>query len=231
MDFVNKPNTHQITCERIRRDIVLGNLVAGNKLKLSPLSEQYSVSMLTLRNVLHSLSSEGFVRAENQKGFYIAALTKQNLLELADARYLIEGYMMEKSFEQGDLDWESKIQSAYHILHRKEEIFLGSLDDTDANNSAMLELKLYDYDFHCALTAKCGSSELLAIHKIVFDKYLRYLLKGNGLRGQLAMDEHDTFLEASLSKNVKLAKKVLKTHIYECVEILCSHQENWLGNS
>jgi DNA-binding GntR family transcriptional regulator len=48
------------TYERIKKDIIFGNLAPGSKLKLDGLKEQYDASVSTLRETLNRLSSDGF---------------------------------------------------------------------------------------------------------------------------------------------------------------------------
>ena len=49
------------TYQRIKRDIIFGDLAPGSKLKLDGLRERYAASMSTLRETLNRLASEGFV--------------------------------------------------------------------------------------------------------------------------------------------------------------------------
>ena len=50
-------------------DIIFGQLVPGSKLKLEFIKSQYEASVSTLREALNRLASEGFVVAEEQRGF------------------------------------------------------------------------------------------------------------------------------------------------------------------
>ena len=57
------------TYQRIKHDIIFGELTPGEKLKLDGLKENYNASMSTLRETLSRLASEGFVKAKDQRGF------------------------------------------------------------------------------------------------------------------------------------------------------------------
>ena len=59
------------TYERIKKDIIYGKLAPGSKLKLDGLKEQYDASVSTLRETLNRLSSDGFVEAAEQRGFFV----------------------------------------------------------------------------------------------------------------------------------------------------------------
>jgi DNA-binding GntR family transcriptional regulator len=73
--------------------------------------------------------------------------------------------------------------------------------------------KLYDWQFHQALIAACGSRTLMETHGAVFDKYLRYQMLALGFRGNIAADEHRTLLDCALKRDAAKAAAVLEAHI------------------
>src|SRR4051794_14666748 len=79
---------------RIRADIVFGRLRPGHKLRLEGLKEDYGVSVSTLREILNRLTADGFVLAEGRRGFEVAAVSADNLKELAELRLLLESHAM-----------------------------------------------------------------------------------------------------------------------------------------
>ena len=73
--------------------------------------------------------------------------------------------------------------------------------------------KKYDSEFHQSLVKNCGSNNLIELHKLIFDKYLRYQLLILTFRGKGSIDEHKKLLDFTLEKNYLKAKSVLKEHI------------------
>ena len=63
------------TYQRIKRDIIFGELQPGSKLKLDALKERYSASLSTLRETLNRLASDGFVEAPEQRGFLVTPVS------------------------------------------------------------------------------------------------------------------------------------------------------------
>ena len=57
------------TFEKIKKDIIFGELAPGVKLKLDALKGRYCASVSTLRETLNRLASEGFVAPKNSVGF------------------------------------------------------------------------------------------------------------------------------------------------------------------
>ncbi len=200
------------TYQCIKRDIIFGDLAPGSKLKLDGLRLRYTASLSTLRETLNRLTSEGFVDAQDQRGFYVTQVSRQDLIEIANLRILLESYAIELSFANGDTDWEGKLASAHHKLSLLEQQMLGG------DESQKETWKRYDWEFHLALIEACGSKNLISLHSVLFDKYLRYQMLVLTNRGQVAVDEHKEMFEAALRRDVKQAKKALKNHIEGGVE-------------
>ena len=201
------PTVGLSTYGAIRNDIIFGRLAPDFKLKLDDMKAAYRASVPTLRETLNRLASEGFVVAEEQRGFFVAPVSKSDLREIADLRILLECSALKLSIEKGDTEWEGKVAAAHHKLHRMEQKML-------TEDHAERELwKRYDWEFHQSLILACGSSNLLRLHAIIFDKYLRYQMHVLTFRGEPAALEHKQLLDAALDRNADLAEVVLRSHV------------------
>jgi len=200
------------TYQRIKHDIIFGELEPGLKLKLEGLRQRYSASMSTLRETLNRLASEGFVDALDQRGFFVTQVSREDLVEIANLRVLLECHALRLSVENGDTDWEGNLVAAHHKLHLMEQKML------DGDDSQKEDWKRYDWEFHKALILACGSQNLLSLHAMLYDKYLRYQMLVLTYRGEEAVDEHRGMFEAALARDVDLAAAVLKKHIKKGLE-------------
>ncbi len=197
---------------KIRGDIIFGGLQPGQKLRLEQVQRQYGASVPTIREVLNRLASEGLVVVEDTRGFAVTPISPENLIELASLRKLVELHALEKSFRNGDVEWEASLIAAhYKLAHMEERLMAGEKADR-------AEWKRYDFSFHQALIHACGSQELLSLHGAVFDKYLRYQMIFLTFRGEIAAREHRELLEAALNRDFGTAAKVLGLHIDGGVE-------------
>jgi DNA-binding GntR family transcriptional regulator len=197
----------QTTYARLRGDILFGALAPSLRLRLEDLHKTYGASVPTLREVLNRLASEGLVVSEGQRGFTVAPISTANLLELAELRKFIEVHALELSFKMGTVAWESEVVAAHHKLSRIErQLIAGEAADR-------VEWKRYDFGFHQTLIGACGSEELLAVHRSVFDKYLRYQMIFLTFRGEIAAREHKALLDAALERDVAAARAVLEQHV------------------
>lgn len=78
--------------------------------------------------------------------------------------------------------------------------------------------KRYDWEFHLAVIEACNSKNLLDLHSILYDKYLRYQMLVFTFRGDEAAQEHHKIFEAALSRNGKEAARLLEAHIINGLE-------------
>lgn len=195
------------TYERIKCDIIFGKFAPGNKLKLGVLREKYGASVSTLRETLSRLASDGFVVAQEQRGFFVTPTSKEDLIEIANLRVLLECHALETSVKNGSTEWEGNLVAAHHKLHRMEKQML-------SGNDTERELwKRYDWEFHLALIEACDSQSLLDLHRTLYDKYLRYQMLVLTYRGEEAVDEHRAIFDAALARDVDAACDLLKAHI------------------
>ena len=196
---------------RLRADIIFGRLAPSQRLKLDVIKEAYGVSISTLRELLNRLTSEGLIVAESARGFEVAPVSPEHFKETANLRLLLESHALERSFAAGDMEWEGRVVAAHHKL--------ASMESRVANGGPRDDevLKRYDSEFHQALLSACGSKVLLEAHTAIFDKYIRYLMIAVIFRGDAAAREHRQLLECALKRDATTAKKVLTSHIHDCV--------------
>ncbi len=197
----------QSTYDRIKLDIVFGDLPPGQKLTLQTMKQHYAASISILRETLNRLASDGFVEATPQRGFFVKPVSKQDILEIGGLRTLLECHALKESIQQGDSEWEGKLVSAYHKLKIEEAKMLSD----DESDKALWKQR--DWEFHLATISACNSKNLLALHAGIFAKYLRYQLLVLTHRGEAAAMEHKLLCEATLNRESEQAEKILTQHI------------------
>ena len=203
--------------KKIKYDIVFGNLEPDQKLKLNLLQKEYNVSISILREVLNRLCGDGFIIYKVQKGFFVSPISKKDLYEIADLRITLETHALEISIKNKDYEWEAELLGAYHKLnHAENELEKNNL------NAKSLWTK-YDAEFHQMLIKKCNSLNLIKIHEVIFDKYLRYQLLILKYRGKDSIKEHKDLLDYSLISNIQKAQNTLRDHIKKGVDYASSN--------
>ena len=139
-------------------------------------------------------------------------MSKDDLVEIANLRILLECHALKESVENGDTDWEGNLVAAHHKLHLMEQRMLSG------DHSEKEAWKRYDWEFHQAMIKACNSRNLLALHSILYDKYLRYQMLVLTYRGEEAVKEHKAMFEAALARDAIGAQKLLEVHIQRGLE-------------
>ena len=202
--------------ERLRRDIILGVLAPGSKLKLEALSRSYGVSVNTMRETLSRLSAEGLVVAEGQKGFAVLPVSMDELRDITQMRQLLECQALRLSIAHADLDWEARVIGAYHKLSRAEALVE---EDPDRHGEAW---ERYNQEFHEALISNCRSRWLLLYRRSMYDHSLRYRLlslRTKPFPRSQSAEEHRRMLEAALARDADAATRILAGHILKGAEV------------
>lgn len=76
--------------ECIKRDIVSGVLAAGEKLPSKrALAKHHQVSLITIESAYQQLIAEGYVRAQERKGYYVATLSPLDTSSLSHHEYVL----------------------------------------------------------------------------------------------------------------------------------------------
>jgi GntR family transcriptional regulator, carbon starvation induced regulator len=202
---------------RIRSDIISGKLLPRQKLKLERLKIQYGVSVSTLREILNRLTTEDLVLAEGQRGFEVSPASEENLREMGDLRLVLENHALALSFAAGDLNWEADVVAAHYKLASIEKSLM-----TGSSPDRTFEWIKYDFAFHNALIAACGSKSLLAIHQSIFDRFMRYHMLAASFRGRGVADDHRELFQLALARDVAGAQAKLTAHIKVGMEYIVS---------
>ena len=200
------------TYQAIKTDIIFGVLPPLKKLKLIELKDNYNTSISMLREILSRLSGDGFVIAQEQKGFIVSPVSKTDLIEIANLRILIESYALKQSIENSDIEWEGTLIAAHHNLNYHENKMINNKSYEREN------WKKYDSEFHKILIINCNSTNLIKLHQLIFDKYLRYQLLVLTFRGEGSIKEHKDILDSALNKDFIKAQKILEEHIQNGID-------------
>lgn len=193
----------------LRNDVIGGNFGAGAKLKLDELQARYGFSSSPLREALSRLAQEGLVKADERRGFRVAAISAEDLRDITRMRLLIDLPALEDAIAQGDDGWEATVLAAHHRLDRMESRLSDGpvvLDD---------EWSSLHKGFHQSLLAACTSARQLAWSESLFDQAERYRRFSARFRttSRRKSDEHRRLMQAVISRDTQLACALLTEHI------------------
>lgn len=78
----------------LKNDIIRGNFQPDEKLRMSLLTSRYALGVGPLREALSQLVAERLVTVVNQKGYRVASMSEQELLDIFDARANMEAMLV-----------------------------------------------------------------------------------------------------------------------------------------
>jgi GntR family transcriptional regulator, carbon starvation induced regulator len=147
---------------QIRLDIIACRLMPNERLRFEALRERYGMGVSPLREALMRLEAEGLVELEQNKGFRVSEVSRENLFDLMQTRIEIEAIALRWSLEKGGVEWEANLLGAYHRLSRQTKI-------DPSNPEAINEAWSREHAaFHSALVSASGSQTLMSIRERLF---------------------------------------------------------------
>jgi len=203
--------------DSVRDDIVNGKLAPGTRLNLNDLSKQYAAGVNPLREALSRLSATGFITAEDQRGFRVSAISREELIDTQRIRIELECMALRESIANGNVSWESEIVAAHHRMSRIQSTPEGERLSLDT------DWETCHYDFHAALLSACESKWLMLFIKTLFECSTRYrmalLLSTRPIKRNVA-NEHQNLMNAVLDKNADQACTLLTAHFNKTTKLL-----------
>jgi DNA-binding GntR family transcriptional regulator len=189
--------------ERLREDILSGELAAGTVLSEVALADSFGVSRGPVREALGRLASEGLVTITPRRGAIVTELSAHEFVEAYQVREALETFAIRLSvprLTEPDLDRLRELheEMVEHAQRGEVNAFF------DANAA-----------FHDTFVTASGNDKLNEIYRLLMDQMGRYLPRSLELRGTLekSIAEHSAILEAVEAADAERAARLLADHI------------------
>ena len=202
--------------DRIRDDVICGQLEPGCKLKIDSLREQYGVGATPIREALSLLTADGLVERLEQRGFRVAELNDSEFFELLTTRCWLEERVLRQAIRNGGKEWEEGIVVAHYRLSRTPRV------PPDVSRTANAEYEQCHKKLHMSLVAACGSSTLLRLWNQLYNESnrYRYISRMSAYGRPNVNEEHAQIVEAVLARESDLAVKRIIAHYTRTGEFL-----------
>src|SRR5712671_619300 len=200
----------------VERDIIAGVHPPGARLGIVDLVQRYEIGATPLREGLSRLVSRGLIVGIGQRGFRVADISREDLLDITRMRTVVEIEALRLAMVQGDDAWEAGILSALHQMRRHIE-----RTGNDFREGAPDFDRLHK-GFHTALLAACGSQRLLAAHSDLYDqayRYRRVMMRAIG-SGKKFVREHQLLADRVLTRDVAGAQTMLAAHLRSTINFV-----------
>ncbi len=193
--------------EQLRSDILHNRLDPGSRLRFRDLRARYQSGLSPLREALMRLAAEGLVVLEDHKGFRVAPVSRDEMIDIANTLLELEAIAIRMATEKGDDRWEAEIVARFHELSKRQMFGAdGTLDpEWEARNVA----------FHEALYAACGSPSLKLVCHVLYERHSRYRrlrTKKASKPGRDVSKEHEALMQATIRRDAGTAVSLLRKH-------------------
>lgn len=194
---VNPKTSPQSSTQRayltLRNDIIFGRIPPGQRLKIDTLKEVLDTGASPVREALSLLTSDQLVDRIDQRGFRVAATSREQFQEILDLRCRLEDLALRDSIAHGDAEWEETLVLAHHYMVRARKKDPETFETCHKN-------------FHMALLAGCKSPILLRFCVQLYDLNVRYRYLAGKSEGYARRDvdaEHEDILEAAVARDTE----------------------------
>lgn len=197
------PTLATIVRDAIEEMIVSGELLAGQRINESTLSETLGVSRGPIREACRALTQEGLVRGVTNQGAYVRELNLNQVRELYEVRsglaYTAGGLIVERCTDQ-------------HIQKLSE--LIGQMDlSADAG-----ELETYyrlNIEFHDTLLKAANNAALVSTYKRIVKQLHLYRRRGLVQSGNLEVSnaEHKNILKGIIDRDVERTANEMRAHV------------------
>ena len=194
---------------QIRADIIACRLMPNERLRVEALRARYGMGTSPIREALMRLESEGLVELEENKGFRVSEVSRENLFDLMLTRIEIESIALRWSIKKGGVEWEADLLGTFHRLSRQTKV-------DPKNPNAISEAWSKEHaDFHTALISACGAPTLLTIRSRLFEQSDRYVALSIMSDGPLRDDvtEHKQLMRAALNRDIEKTIELNRAHL------------------
>lgn len=187
--------------ENLRDEIVRGDLVPGQRLRLADVTARFDVSAMPVREALRDLEAEGLVTIYPHRGAVVTQLSVDDLKDIYDIRANLE-----------------EMATRLAVPHMTEAILaeLTSLvEQMDAHLGDVVSLVKLNHQFHLTLYAASGRSHLRDLNRMLRYRTQHYLRAFVNELGSMprAQVEHRAILEACRRGDAEQAASMTRDHV------------------
>jgi GntR family carbon starvation induced transcriptional regulator len=206
-----------VVYNNLRADVLSGYLKPGSKVPIDLLGKRYGTSQSPIREALNRLASEGLIRREDNRGFFVMAVDGSTLDELVMTRCWLEERALREALAHRTPEWEERLVVALHWLSRCPRYLDGN------HHKLNPDWEIRHKNFHQALISACPSSILQRYCRELRDRVDSYRFMAESGRPEpfeKRPDEHRMIVDAVLNGDVEQAVDLLVSHYRRSHEIM-----------
>ena len=206
----------EFVAERLRREILRGELAPGQPLLQDHLASRFDVSQSSIREALRRLESLGLVVSVRNRGTFVATLTIEQVEEMYETRLAIELIALRHRFDQLSNEVLAEAEALLDQMEKDPDtaFFLG---DTHKKFHAI---------FYESTDRKLARDILQNIYGNLTRLWVDFIRNRPSVarryEGQ-SRQQHRDLLQAARSRDLPRTEAILTQHINSARDLLVSH--------
>jgi len=197
--------------EYLRDEIIHGDLVPGQHIRLDETAVRFDVSTMPVREALRDLEAEGLVSIFPHRGAVVTQLSADDLQDIYQIR--------------GTLEQLGTHLSVPHMTGATHAEMTSLIEEMDSHLDEVVTLVRLNHRFHTVLYSPSGRRHLCdLIVKLRYrtQHYLRAYIAQLGRMPQ-AQVQHRAILEACKSGDAELAGSLMYDHVVDVGSAIAEH--------
>ena len=213
-DIIVAPRTVAgLVAERLRAQIVAGELASGSKLRQVEIARRFGVSTTPVREALAALQREGLVTLHPQRGAVVFLPSVDDLREHYEIRIALEELAVAKAAERFEPEWAQPLEALL------EEMRTGPQAD---------RYLALNQQFHSELYAHSGRErlvEMIAGLRDASSAYLNIFRADDDFPVEHLDVEHHEILQACVARDPARASSAVRDHLTRTVDRVAKRLE------
>lgn len=187
----------------LRKAILRGELVPGQRLMEIQLAEKMGVSRTPVREAIRKLELEGLVIMVPRKGAEVAHISGKNLRDVLEVRRALEELA-------GELACKRMTEEEFKELEKANHRFTSMLGSDD-----ITEIAQADETFHAMIYQATENERLIQMVNHLREQMYRYRIEHIKDRSQrkLLVQEHQEIMRALAVRDVEATRRTIRNHI------------------
>ena len=207
-----RPQLSEAVATHLRQRVMSGQVRPGEFLRLEHIADELGISVTPVREALVALRGEGFVQLQPRRGFVVAPLSRQDVLDVFGIQADIAGELAARAVTAIS---DEQIAELEAMQARMEKL------DGDP-----VEQEKINHEFHRLINTVSDSSKL-AWFLAAAVRYAPSSFYGD-ITGwpQASHEDHHAILDALKVRDAEAARSSMHSHITHAGELLVKHLDS-----
>ncbi len=196
----------------LRTDILSGRLQPGDRLLEVQLAEQYACGRAAIRSALVTLTSEGLVEREANRGATVRRIKIEEAIQITEARAALESLIAAQAARHAT---DADHVELREIIDRMRSAVGGEGSDSYSELNARLHRRLREMSGHDIASQLVDNLRNRAAHH----QYRLAVMPG---RSAESLEQHAAIVDAVVARDPDAATEAMVVHLRSVIDVLTS---------